>query len=104
MLLRERQLPPATSNAPFCADTRFIHAFDFRVLRQNRRVISGDEDRQEELDEFHEVLNDIAWCRETERTRKFIVQAFVRGAAGNAERAELEGSTAVFRRPLLFPF
>ena len=49
------------------------------------------------MDEFHEVLNDIAWCRETERTRKFIVQAFVRGGVvGCAERAELEGSTAVF--------
>ena len=97
VLLRERQLPPATSNAPFIADTRFIHAFDFRVLRQNRRVISGDADRQEELDEFHEVLNDIAWCRETERARRFIVQAYVRGGVvGCAERAELEGSTAVF--------
>ena len=48
------------------------------------------------MDEFHEVLNDIAWCRESEKVRKFIVQAYVRGAAGTAERAELEGSTAVF--------
>ena len=93
----ERQLPPATSACPFVADLRFIHAFDFRVLRQNRRVVTGDEDRKEELDDFHATLSDIAWCKETERVRRFIVDAYVRGAVvGCADRAELEGSTAVF--------
>ena len=81
------------------ADFRFINAFDFRVLRQNRRVISGDEDRKDELDDFHEVLWDISWCRETPKVRQFIVDAYVRGArVGSAERAELEGSTAVFAK------
>ena len=47
-------MPPATSNCPFVADMRFIDAFDFRVLRENRRVIVGDDDRKEELDDFHE--------------------------------------------------
>ena len=81
------------------ADLRFINAFDFRVLRQNRRVITGNEDRKDELDDFHEVLSDISWCQETPKVRQFIVDAYVRGArVGSAERAELEGSTAVFAK------
>ena len=81
------------------ADLRFIDAFDFRVLRQNRRVITGNEDRKAELDDFHEVLSDISWCQETPKVRQFIVDAYVRGAkVGSAERAELEGSTAVFAK------
>ena len=76
---------------------RFIRAFEFRVLRENRRVVAGDEDRKEELDGFHDVLSDISWCRETAKVRKFIADAYLRGAAvGSAERAELEGSTAAF--------
>ena len=51
------------------------------------------------MDEFHEVLTDIAWCRESAKVRKFIVEAYVRGGfVGCAERAELEGSTAVFAK------
>ena len=56
-----------------------------------------DASRAEELEDFHGVLNDIAWGRETDRVKKFIVDAYVRGASvGCAERSELEGSTAVF--------
>ena len=74
--------------------------FKFRSLRQNRRVRAAEEHepgKKEELDEFHDVLSDISWCRETAKVRKFIADAYVRGAAvGSAERAELEGSTAAF--------
>ena len=78
---------------------RFINAFEFRCLRQNRRVVAGDEDRKQELDDFHDVLTDISWCRETEVVRKFFVEAYVRGSAVCfAERAELEGSTAAFTK------
>ena len=87
------------------ADLRFINAFEFRCLRQNRRVISGDEERELELDDYHEVLSDISWCRETAKVRQFIVEAYVRGAAvGSAERAELEGSTAAFTKRRFFSF
>ena len=82
---------------------RFINAFEFRCLRQNRRVVAGDEDRTQELDDFHEVLSDISWCRETAKVRQFIVEAYVRGAAvGSAERAELDGSTAAFCKRMFF--
>jgi len=94
-----RQLPPATSACPFVADPRFISAFDFRVLRENRRVVAGTDDRKEELDDFHEVLSDISWGTQSEKVRRFIVEAYARGGSvGNAERCELEGSTAVFTK------
>ena len=84
---------------------RFINAFEFRCLRQNRRVISGDEERELELDDYHEVLSDISWCRETAKVRRFFVEAYVRGAAvGSAERAELEGSTAAFTKRRFYFF
>eukprot|EP00973_Karenia_brevis_P008685 1174834-Karenia_brevis.AAC.1 len=44
-----KQLPPATSRAPFVVDPQVPLEFKFRVLRQNRRIIN-DPDRKEELD------------------------------------------------------
>ena len=118
-----KQLPPATSKAPFIVFPDVISGFDFRVLRQviiifdpmlletnpsqfsneivdqNRRVVAGDASRAHELENFHEVLSDISWGRATQRVRDFIIEAYVRGAdCGNAERAELEGSTSVFTK------
>ena len=91
-----KQLPPATSKAPFIVLPSVYDAFSFRVLRQNRRVCR-DTSRQEELENFHCVLDDIAWGRSTDRVKDFIIKAYVRGASvGCAERAELEGSTGVF--------
>ena len=91
-----KQLPPATSKAPFIVDAWVCERFDFRVLRQNRRVVAGDASRAEELEEFHGVLHDISYGRATDRVKRFIVQCYVRGAAvGCAERAQLEGSTFV---------
>ena len=76
-----------------------IARFDFRVLRQNRRVVSGEAGREEELEEFHQVLADISWGLPTERVKSFIVNAYVRAAyCGCAEKAELEGSTSVFTK------
>ena len=76
--------------------------FEFRVLRQNRRVVAGagTEDRQEELENFHQVLADISWGRPTPRVREFIVDAYVKRqrTCGSAEHAELEGSTSVFAK------
>ena len=57
-----KQLPPATSNPPFIAgDIEFHQAFQFRVLRQNRRLAVGsNEEEQQALDTFHGVLEDVA--------------------------------------------
>ena len=93
-----KQLPPATSKAPFIVFPKVESDFTFRVLRQNRRVVT-DASRANELENFHEVLSDISWGRATPRVRDFIVKAYVRGATcGNAERSELEGSTSVFTK------
>ena len=53
-----KQLPPASSQAPFIV-LPIVQSFDFRVLRQNRRVVR-DARRQPELDQFHRVLTDIS--------------------------------------------
>ena len=79
-----KQLPPATGRPPFIAgDPMIWRNFEFRVLRQNRRVAGAGEggaEKQTELDEFHKILGDIAHGRETPRVRKFVVEAYVRGA------------------------
>ena len=92
-----KQLPPATSQAPFVV-LPLLHSFDFRVLRQNRRVVQ-DAHRQPELDAFHQVLSDISYGRASNLVRAFIVDSYVRGAAiRRAEQVEFEGSTAVFTK------
>ena len=91
-------MPPATSKPPFISIPRVYQKFDFRVLRQNRRVVS-DARRADELEDFHHVLFDVAHGQATERVREFIVQAYVRGArCGCADRSEFEHSTAVFTK------
>ena len=94
-----KQLPPATSKPPFIALPR-VHggAFDFRVLRQNRRVIS-DVARRKEIENFHGILHDVAHGISSERVRMFLIQAYVRGAQrGCAEDAPFEGVTSVFAK------
>ena len=67
-----------------------VQDFEFRVLRQNRRVVT-DESRRAELELFHEVLTDISMCRATQSVRDFIIAAYVRGASiGSAEHTALE--------------
>ena len=97
-----KQLPPATSKPPFIVLPSVFEGFDFRVLRQNRRVVN-DPARKAEIYYFHEVLADISWGRSTSAVHAFLTRAYVRGAAvGCAEHAELEGSTAVFTKRMLF--
>jgi hypothetical protein len=92
-----KQLPPATGKAPFVV-LPLVHTFDFRVLRQNRRVVQ-DEARREEIELFHTILTDISHCEPTKSVRDFIVGAYVRGASvGTAEHSPLEGNTAVFTK------
>ena len=69
--------------------------FDFRVLKENRRV-TVDAERASESEEFHAVLSDVALGMTTERVRQFVISAYVRGArVGCAENTEFEGSTSV---------
>ena len=92
-----KQLPPATSQAPFVV-LPMIQNFDIRVLRDNRRVVQ-DARRKPELDAFHEVLSDISFGRASNAVRAFMVDSYVRGAAvRRAEQVEFEGSTAVFTK------
>ena len=54
-----------------------MHAFfDFRVLRENRRVVkdeNGTAARQADLENFHRVLMNISEGKATQRVRDFIV-------------------------------
>ena len=92
-----KQLPPATGKAPFIVVPR-VQGWEFRVLRQNRRVVQ-DEARRDEIEQFHEILAGISMCEATQVVRDFIVAAYVRGASiGTAEHTPLEGNTAVFTK------
>ena len=67
-----KQLPPATSRPPFlAADNDVLQQFRFRMLRQNRRIISSsDPEKQAQLEEFHGILEDIAFGRPTSAVRR----------------------------------
>jgi hypothetical protein len=89
----------AQGKAPFIV-LPMVHSFDFRVLRQNRRVVQ-DEARRQEIENFHNVLTDISYCECTPAVREFIVNAYVRGAqvgGGSSEHCPFEGNTAVFTK------
>ena len=93
-----KQLPPASSQAPFIILPSVYETFDFRVLRQNRRVVQ-EQGRESELESFHTVLSDISMGIASNEVRQFVIDAYVRGArVGNAENAEFEGSTAVMTK------
>ena len=84
---------------PFIVNPRVIKEFDFRCLKENRRVVQ-DQSRREELDRFHGVLNDIAHGFGSNDVRQFIIDAYVRGAKLSADNVEFEGATAVFTKRL----
>ena len=86
-----KQLPPATSQPQFFAtDPEVFQVFDFRVLRQNRRLAVGTED----LEAFHGVLEDVAHGKATSRVRKALVRAFLHGAGRNQTTVKFENGTA----------
>ena len=95
-----KQLPPATSNPPFiAADSKIFELFSFRVLRQNRRLAPAhDSQKQAELDQFHCTLEDIAMARHSSLVRKFLIEAYVRGAQRTQKNVNFEGSTACFTK------
>ena len=93
-----KQLPPATSKPSFIVIPSVTRDFEFRCLRENRRVVT-DQARRDEIEESHRILTDISWGIASDVVKNFIVQAYVRGAVvGNAEHCELENSTAVFTK------
>ena len=93
-----KQLPPASSEAPFIILPSVYETFDFRVLRQNRRVVQ-EQGREAELENFHRVLSDISFGIASNDVRQFVIDAYVRGAKiGNAENADFEGNTAVMTK------
>ena len=95
-----KQLPPATSRPPFiAADSQVLEQFDFRVLRENRRLTpTGDASQQKSLEQFHNTLEEIAFNRETPSVRQFFVDSFVRGALCTAQTVGFEDSTACFTK------
>jgi len=93
-----KQLPPAVSRPPFIVAPWAHEGFDFRVLRQNRRVVH-DASRAEQLANFHQVLTDISEGIASNDVRKFVIDCYVRGAASAcAAQAPVEGSTAIFTK------
>ncbi len=93
-----KQLPPATSQAPFIVLPSVHAAFEVRVLRQNRRVVV-DAARTCELEAFHDVLTSIAEAKATAAVRAFVLGAYVRGASQNsAEHVDVESTTSVFTK------
>ena len=97
-ILDFKQLPPASSRAPFIVHPHVVRHFDFRCLRENRRVVQ-DESRRAELDCFHTVLTDISHGVASNEVRDFMIAAYVRGyQIATAEHVDFEGSTAVFTR------
>ena len=86
-----KQLPPATSQPHFFAgDPEVFDVFDFRVLRQNRRIAVSGQD----LDAFHGVLEDVAHGQASRRVRRALIGAYVRGAFNNQDTVKFDNSTA----------
>ena len=69
-----KQLPPATSKPPFIALPRVHLKFEFRVLTQNRRVLT-DVSRTDEIEAFHAVLHDVSRGIASQLVRQFLIQA-----------------------------
>ena len=95
-----KQLPPATSKAPFIVDPTIHNTFAFRVLRENRRIVA-DEGRREELENFHFVLDDMGHGRATPRVKQFLIDAYLKAAFENTQTAAavpLEGYTTIFTK------
>ena len=73
-----------------------VRHFDFRCLRENRRVVQ-DESRRAELDSFHTVLTDISHGVASNEVRDFMIAAYVRGyQIATAEHVPFEGRTLFF--------
>ena len=52
----------------------------------------------DELESFHRVLGDISKGIPSDEVQKFLVEAYVRGAANGADDVQFEGSASVFSK------
>ncbi len=93
-----KQLPPATCRPIFISSPKLVEHFRFATLNENRRIASGGPNRQQELETYHQVLEDMARCRATPAVRRFVINAYVRGAYATAGNAEFEDSTSIFSK------
>ena len=93
-----KQLLPATAQPPFiAADSDVWRCFRFHVLRQNRRLAKSDNPQhQARLDSFHEVLENVAMGHNTPLVRRFVIDAYVRGAMRTQENVGYDEGTACF--------
>jgi len=100
LALDYKQLPPATSRPPLiAADPEVLERFEFRVLRENRRLTSSEDPaRQASLEQFHKTLEDIAMSEHTPAVEEFFVASYVRGAAVTQDSVGFEKSTACFTK------
>ena len=69
-----KQLPLASSEAPFIVLSCVRETFDFRCFRQNRRVVKAQGD-EAELENLHQVLSDISIGVASNEVRQFVVEA-----------------------------
>ena len=76
MAMDLKQLPPATANPAFlAADAEFREHFGYRVLTENRRLAQAKNEEEESmLQEFQQVLEDVAYGRDTALVRKALVE------------------------------
>ena len=61
-------------------------------------MVEGGARRQQEIEDYHKVLEDVSMCRATQCVRAFCVNAYVRGACVTARNTDYEGSTSVFSK------
>ena len=94
------QFPPATSRPPSIAsDPAVLATFDFRVLKENRRLAVGtDDSHQRSLKVFHATLERIARGGAGAAVRRFFVEAYARGAGVTAATVPFEDHTAVIAK------
>ena len=81
-------------------DPYVFHNFAFRVLRENRRIVN-DEERREELNQYHSDLDSVGHGLQLAGVEQLVVEAFARAALAKQETAELaefEGVTTIFAK------
>ena len=93
-----KQLPPATCRPVFLVLPEIRDLFRVAMLRENRRVVDGGANRQQEIEHYHQVLDDMSRCLPTPAVRAFFEAAFLRGAMVTAKSSDYEGNTNRFSK------
>ena len=85
----------AVGKPPFIAIPRVHLNFDFRVMRQNRRV-TVDDARKDQIESFHGVLFDVAHGICSQRVRDYLVHACPSLGAPGCDRTNGESFADFF--------